>query len=190
MRALALLQRIERGGIGEQQIGTVLAGTAAIELALQPLRSSWRARAVAKAAQASRLTVPTTQAISKPARRRASTVAASAHGRPSSRVMSARRRRALPGVLQGVHAATLRRALLAIQRSSANSSTMASNSQGVGSRSGGVAAGNAAWRGAWSVHRPGAGRGGCSASSSARGSCGSRSAGLLAASQSPGRDSR
>ena len=37
MRALALLQRIERGGIGEQQIGTVLAGTAAIELALQPL---------------------------------------------------------------------------------------------------------------------------------------------------------
>ena len=57
-------------------------------------RSNWRERAVASAAQASRLTVPATQALSKPARRRASIVAASAHGRPSSRVMSARRRRA------------------------------------------------------------------------------------------------
>ena len=38
MRALALLQRIEGKRIGKQQVGTVLTGAAAIELALQPLR--------------------------------------------------------------------------------------------------------------------------------------------------------
>ncbi len=82
MRALALLQRIEGKRIGKQQVGTVLTGAAAIELALQPLRVQLAGACRGERCAGKQANVPTTQAISKPARRSASTVAASAHAGP------------------------------------------------------------------------------------------------------------
>ncbi|KAG1605445.1 hypothetical protein G6F46_013724 [Rhizopus delemar] len=161
--------RIEPGGLGEQQVSAVLAGTAAIELALQPLpvqlagTCGGEGRAGEKADRADH--AGDIEAGQAQRQYSCGQRPRQAQQQGDERTAAAR---ALPGVLQGVHAATLRWALLAIQRSSANSSTMASNSQGVGSRGGGVTAGNAARCGAWSRASPSRGAvGGCSASSRA-----------------------
>lgn len=144
MGALALLQRIERCDIGEQQVGTVLAGTAGIELALHPLRvqlaGTCRGERCAgeQADRADHAGDIEARQAQRQRRRGQRPRQAQQQGNECTATACA-----LPGVLQSVHVATLRRRLLAIQRSSANSHTMVSSNQAVGSRTGGVAAGSA-----------------------------------------------